>query len=232
MLISLTNKNKQFFLKKIRVAVGGRIYPDWVQSFKNFRLQLDLWSCYFRSYHGWFSWISSLCFSSRRFWVVSPPAEFGDSPTTKFLVSRFKTAKITMQPTMIPKLIYIYTMGNSSTVWPTMAGKNLAPNDEAMESTAPMRLVTFFRFSNQRNPVASVADQDPNPDPPDPHVFGPPGSGSISQRHVSASGSGSGSFFPQAKIVRKTLIPTALWLLFDFLSLKMMWVYRYLHKVN
>ncbi len=36
---------------------------------------------------------------------------------------------------------------------------------------------------------------------PDPLVFGPPGSGSISQRY------GSGSFYRQAKIVRKTLIP-------------------------
>ncbi len=52
--------------------------------------------------------------------------------------------------------------------------------------------------------------------------FGPPGSGSgsISQRY--GSGSGSGSFYHQAKIVRKTLIPTALWPLFYFLSLKMM----------
>ena len=30
----------------------------------------------------------------------------------------------------------------------------------------------------------------------------------------------SGSFYYQAKIVRKTLIPTVLWLIFDFLSLK------------
>jgi hypothetical protein len=44
----------------------------------------------------------------------------------------------------------------------------------------------------------SVAD----PDPSDPYVFGPPGSGSVSQR------SGSGSFYHQAKIVRNTLIPT------------------------
>ncbi len=36
-------------------------------------------------------------------------------------------------------------------------------------------------------------------------VFGPPGSG---------------SFNHQAKIVRKTLIPTVLWLLYDVLSLK------------
>jgi hypothetical protein len=35
----------------------------------------------------------------------------------------------------------------------------------------------------------------PDPDPPDPHVFGPPGSG---------------SFYHQAKIVRKTLIPIVL----------------------
>jgi hypothetical protein len=44
----------------------------------------------------------------------------------------------------------------------------------------------------------SVADPDTNPDPPDPpdpRVFGPPGSGS-------------GSFYYHAKIVRKTLIPT------------------------
>ncbi len=44
--------------------------------------------------------------------------------------------------------------------------------------------------------------------------FGPSGSGSISQTY------GSGSFYHQAKIVNKTLIPTVLWLLFDLLSLK------------
>jgi hypothetical protein len=55
----------------------------------------------------------------------------------------------------------------------------------------------------------------PDSDPPDLHVFGPPGSGSTSQRY----GSGSGSFYHQAKIVRKTLIPTVLRLLLDFLSL-------------
>jgi hypothetical protein len=51
-----------------------------------------------------------------------------------------------------------------------------------------------------------------NPDP-DPYVFGPPGSGSVSQRY------GSGSLYHQVKIVRKTLIPTVLWLfllLFNF----------------
>ncbi len=49
-----------------------------------------------------------------------------------------------------------------------------------------------------RLPVCgSVAD----PDPQDLYVFGPPGSGSVSQR----CGSGSGSTYHQAKIGRKTL---------------------------
>jgi hypothetical protein len=39
--------------------------------------------------------------------------------------------------------------------------------------------------------IFSVADSNPDPDPPDPHVFGPPGSGSISRRF----GTGSGSFY-------------------------------------
>jgi hypothetical protein len=47
----------------------------------------------------------------------------------------------------------------------------------------------------------SVADLDL----PDPHVFGPPGSG---------------SFYHHAKIVRKTFIPYYFVTLFDFLSLK------------
>ncbi len=59
---------------------------------------------------------------------------------------------------------------------------------------------------------------DPNPDPPDPHVFGPPGSGSTSQRY----GSGSGSFYHHAKILRITLIPTILWLFLTFYLWKMM----------
>jgi hypothetical protein len=53
--------------------------------------------------------------------------------------------------------------------------------------------------------IISVADQDSE----DPHVFGPLG-----------LGSGFGSFYHQAKIVRKTLIPNVLWLIYDFLSLK------------
>ncbi len=42
-----------------------------------------------------------------------------------------------------------------------------------------------------RRPPGSVADPEPNSDLPDPHVFGPPGSGSgsISQKY------GSGSFY-------------------------------------
>ncbi len=42
----------------------------------------------------------------------------------------------------------------------------------------------------------SVADPEPDPDPLDPHIFGAPGSGSISTRY----GSGSGPFYHQTKI--------------------------------
>jgi hypothetical protein len=50
-----------------------------------------------------------------------------------------------------------------------------------------------------------ASDSSTAPDP-DPHVFGPPGFGSISQGY----GSGSGRLYHQAKIVRKALIPTVL----------------------
>jgi hypothetical protein len=55
------------------------------------------------------------------------------------------------------------------------------------------------------NSCPNVFDSVADPDPPDPHVFGPPGSGSgsISQRY--GSGSGSGSFCRQAKKVGKTI---------------------------
>jgi hypothetical protein len=49
--------------------------------------------------------------------------------------------------------------------------------------------------------------------------FGPPGYESRSDSQRDGSG-GSGSFYHQAKIVRKTWIPTVLLLLSDFLSLK------------
>ena len=60
-----------------------------------------------------------------------------------------------------------------------------------------------------------------HPDP-DPHVFGPPGSGSTSQRYGSGSGScsGSGSFYHHAIIVKKNLDSYYFVTLFDFLSLK------------
>jgi|LakMenE01Jun11ns_1017448.scaffolds.fasta_scaffold9867661_2 hypothetical protein len=58
------------------------------------------------------------------------------------------------------------------------------------------------------DPVTLVRGMDPDPDPaldpdPVPHVFGPPGSGS-------------GSFYHHAKIVRKTLTHTILLLFLTF----------------
>jgi hypothetical protein len=68
--------------------------------------------------------------------------------------------------------------------------------------------LTLFSVNSCNQCCGSELD----PDPPDPHVFGPPGSRSNSQRYGSrsgsCSGSGSGSFYHHAKIVRKTLIPT------------------------
>jgi hypothetical protein len=55
------------------------------------------------------------------------------------------------------------------------------------------------------------------PDPPDPRVFWPPGSGSTSQRY--GSGSVSGSFYHLEKILRN-LESNYFMSLFDFLSLK------------
>jgi hypothetical protein len=74
------------------------------------------------------------------------------------------------------------------------------------------------KFSNMLNNTgqwrgrSSVAD----PDPPDPHVFGPPGSGSgsTSQRY------GSGSFYYHGKNSKKSLDSYFFVTLFDFLSLK------------
>jgi hypothetical protein len=56
------------------------------------------------------------------------------------------------------------------------------------------------KFILHRTPSVSVPDPDP-----DPYVFGPPGSG---------------SFYQQAEIVRKTLISTGLLLLLDSSSFK------------
>ncbi len=72
--------------------------------------------------------------------------------------------------------------------------------------------------------LSSVADLDPNPDPPDPHIFGPSGSGSICQRYRYGSGSGScfgsGSFYHKAKIFKKLWFLLFCDFFLTFLSLK------------
>jgi hypothetical protein len=67
----------------------------------------------------------------------------------------------------------------------------------------PTSGVTISHRAIIRNRLfGSVAD----PDQSDPYVFGPPGSGSISQMYRS----GSGPFYHQEKPARKTLLPTVL----------------------
>jgi hypothetical protein len=68
-----------------------------------------------------------------------------------------------------------------------------------------MGVAVFLSQLSKGTRVGNVVDTSiANPDPPDPHFFGPPGSGSISLRY------GSGPFYHHAKIVRKSLIPTFL----------------------
>jgi hypothetical protein len=62
------------------------------------------------------------------------------------------------------------------------------------DSKISVKPVVAEKFESQESSIA------------DPDVFGPHGSGSISTRY----GSGSGSFYNQTKIVRKTLISTVL----------------------
>ncbi len=85
----------------------------------------------------------------------------------------------------------------------TISGRQLTGKVLYRTVTIFVRL-PYFKFVGNWN--VYVCGSVPHPDPPDPHVFEPPGSGSgsISQRY----GSGSGSLSQQAKIVRKTLIPT------------------------
>ncbi len=61
-----------------------------------------------------------------------------------------------------------------------------------------------FRLLHHKRQKKIITGSVPDPDPPDPRVFWPPGSGSTSQRY------GSGSFYHHAKIIRKTLNPTIL----------------------
>jgi hypothetical protein len=68
------------------------------------------------------------------------------------------------------------------------AVQDYVSNIEAMPDSS----VTLGRGSSGEIPAGSVED-------PDPYVFGPPGSGSISAK----SGSNPGTFYHQAKIVKK-----------------------------
>ncbi len=63
----------------------------------------------------------------------------------------------------------------------------------------------------------SVPDPNPDPDPPVPHVLGLPDPDPLVRV---MDPDPDPSIIKNATIVRKTLIPTILWTIFDFLSLK------------
>ncbi len=79
-------------------------------------------------------------------------------------------------------------------------------------------VMTFIRVTEHYIFLCGRSVSVGDPDPQDPHVFGPPGSGSISRRYRAGSGSGSRSSFflinvwsglkwcPQNKILAKNLI--------------------------
>jgi hypothetical protein len=98
--------------------------------------------------------------------------------------------------------------------------KSARISDMCRSKFFPCRLCVFLAGKRKirQSVVAKYLLFSSVPDPPDPHVFGPPGSGSTSQRY----GSGTGSFYHHAKIIRKTLIPSILWLLLTFYLWKIM----------
>ncbi len=97
-------------------------------------------------------------------------------------------------------------------LWPTLGPGPLPLHRAGPQADLPHRLLGNTQVGAHEGRAGLSVNQiwetfklhPVNPDPTDPHVFGPPGSGSTSQRY------GSGSFYHQAKIVRKPLIPTVL----------------------
>ncbi len=112
--------------------------------------------------------------------------------------------------------IYVLACGLASKV---ARGREFRVGEDCVGATAQPRTRHLRDCTLTSPPPEYQCCEDPDPPdpyPPDPYVFGPPGS--IRQRY----GSGSGSFYHHAKIVRKTLIPTILWLFLTFYLWKMM----------
>ncbi len=101
-------------------------------------------------------------------------------------------------PYLIVDVIHDLLISDNTLLIAEISQKSMV--SKQMSNWAPL-FVSFHVY------YCSVAD-------PDPDVFGPAGSGSVSTRY------GSGSFSNQSTTVRKPLIPTVFWLLYDFLLLK------------
>ncbi len=85
-----------------------------------------------------------------------------------------------------------------------ICSSSICERTKSTYSTNPV----LFEYNNciqTRYQYRAASQFSHNTSVPDPHVFGPPGSG---------------SFYHNAKLVRKTLIPTILWLFLTFLSLE------------
>jgi hypothetical protein len=122
-----------------------------------------------------------------------------------------------------PGILWLFTIP-APTLWPCTASKRWnhgiflkkrwsGDMEKSIINFLPiLSLLASFQRQGQGGYLALLI----NVAEPDPYVFGPLRSGFISTRYRS------GSFYHQAKIVRKTLIPTICDFFYDFLSLKMM----------
>jgi hypothetical protein len=75
-----------------------------------------------------------------------------------------------------------------------VAGQCYNPSCRSVSTQQPKLFLKILFLEELLGQLISVGDPDPKPDPQDPHDFGPPGSGSISQRYGSGSGAGSSLF--------------------------------------
>jgi hypothetical protein len=135
----------------------------------------------------------------------------GDTVPSRYLDSKFKKVTQEIKHYRYTGTLHIQELVSEKFLQVSCYLPSASPVSnlyECQHAIADSRRLTEMQQPSEHYVCGSVAD----PDPPDPHIFGPPGSGSTSQmyRYGSGSCSGSGTFYHHAKIVRKNLIPAIL----------------------
>ncbi len=171
--------------------------------------------------HHDFSYLTVIDFTSD--WHVDRSPLFRFYPSLFFLFPN--TGRFLLTTPTLPFLLRLYlTLTPPLLAWPRPSRWRWCPRPwsgvswtSRANSSSPTSSPLTRRCSRDRRTFSRLVHTNvADPDPSDPYVFGPLGSGSISQRN------GSGSFYHQAKKVTKTLIPTVLWLLLTVYLWKMM----------